>query len=244
MGTPRITILEVDPVDPPGRLADWLQEAGASVNVVAVHAAEVPGIADVGDALVVMGGRANALDDAVPWMRGVKDLVADALAADLPTLGVCLGHQILADVLGGTVVVGDAAGGEHGPTPVTWGDAGASDPMTAAMAQIEAAQPMSHYDVVATLPPGAVELARTASYPNTVFRVEAAVGVQFHPEADADLMERWEAERDGGDPAAMRLKAEDADPAVVQAGRALARGLVDAVQSPLRRVSARPSGAL
>jgi GMP synthase (glutamine-hydrolysing) len=94
----------------------------------------------------------------------------------MPVLGVCFGHQVLADALGGTV--GDMGSYEIGYRDVELGD----DPLFAGV-ESPATVFTTHSDAVTELPPEAEQIAEN-DYGVHGFRVGNAVGVQFHPEYD------------------------------------------------------------
>ncbi len=220
----RITVLELDPIGPLDRFEPWLRQAGVEVEVVAVPVAGVPTPDALGDGLVVLGGRMDAHAEAEhPWLADVKRLLAHATSAELPVLGICLGHQVLAVTLGGEVAVGHPTGHEHGPVALTWTDAAASDPVLGEASRLGCVQPLSHHDVVTTAPPGAVILARSEAVAIEAFRVGSALGVQFHPEVSPERMGLWHA-RTGGDEAARRAEMEAVDAEVRAVGTAVARG--------------------
>jgi GMP synthase-like glutamine amidotransferase len=169
-----------------GRFADWLPAHGVDLRIVRPYDADsVPGEVDT-DALIVMGGPMGAYDDAaVPWLPATKALLADAVERGIPTLGVCLGAQLLAVAAGGKVERGEA-GPELGldsveiHTPDALFDMGA----------IPVVQ--WHYDTVTELPHGAVLLGSSRRYATQAFRVgTAAWGVQFHVEATARMVSDW-----------------------------------------------------
>ncbi len=96
----------------------------------------------------------GACDDAVaPWLAPTRALIADAVARGVPTLGVCLGHQLAAVALGGAVER-NPSGRTVGLVPVRLTDAGASDPLLAGLGGL----PAVHYndDVVLEAPAGTV----------------------------------------------------------------------------------------
>ncbi len=205
---PTITVLQPDPEVPLGRFEPWLTEAGMQLELVPLWNAELPQIAD---GLLILGGRMNCHAEAEhPWLPGVRRLVASAVENGTPTLGICLGHQILAEALGGAVTV------DH-----------PDDPMLGSLAtQGSCPVAMSHRDVVTRLPPGAIELARTDRFAHQVFRAGSAVGVQFHPEASPEQVARW-AELTGGDAAGDRAALTAVDTEVSAAARAVAYGFAD-----------------
>ncbi|MGH3509083.1 MAG: type 1 glutamine amidotransferase, partial [Nocardioidaceae bacterium] len=105
MSRPRILVIEHEEQCPPGWLGEWLVEAGASLDVRRAYAGQpLPNRLTHHDGLVVLGGSMGANDDAKHgWLTATKQLLRQAVADDVPTLGVCLGHQLLAAALGGTV---------------------------------------------------------------------------------------------------------------------------------------------
>ena len=195
-----ITVVQPDPLVPLERFGDWLP---TPVHVVPLWEEPVPTLADCGDGVIVLGGRQDALDvDASPWLPALRALLREAIAAKLPVLGICLGHQILADALGGELSLADAAQDQEGAFPVRLTSAGMEDPLLGALAAgadvFWTAQ--SHHDAVTTLPAGAVLLATSDACAVQAFRCGSAVGVQFHPEASPQLMARWTEESTDGTP--------------------------------------------
>lgn len=186
---PRITVLQPEADVPLERFDAWLRE-GLRLTIIDLATKDVPNLETIGDGLVVLSGRMGVHDD-IRWIGEVKDLIADAHAIDLPILGICLGHQLLAEALGGQVSVADERGPEDGPVTLEWLPGAEEDPVLGAIAASGAPVPMSHHDAVTELPEGAIELARSQTYPNQAFRLGSAVGVQFHPEASPELMQYW-----------------------------------------------------
>src|SRR5689334_4560049 len=90
---------------PVARLGEWLVAAGAELDVRNAEAGdELPDRLAGYAGLVVLGGGMNAYDDAkAPWLPRVRQLLAEAVQTELPTLGVCLGGQLLAVATGGRV---------------------------------------------------------------------------------------------------------------------------------------------
>ena len=202
--TVRILVLEHDPADPVLLLGDWLIAAGAELTICRAHAGDpIPPNLDGYDALISMGGEMGARDDErAPWLPAARSLLSSAVNTATPTLGVCLGGQLLAAATGGTVRVG-ADGPEIGAYLAAKRDAAMSDPLFADL-------PMTpdvvqfHDDVVSALPPGAVLLLSSMGYPHQAWRQgNAAWGLQFHIEPTAEHVRGWA--RDGGVPVTARL---------------------------------------
>jgi GMP synthase (glutamine-hydrolysing) len=138
---------------------------------------------------VVISGSQTAVYDDDDWIHELTDWFRRVHEADVPTLGICWGHQFVAQALGGRVV--DMGEYELGYRPVTHvGD----DPLFAGVPTPFVAF-QTHSDRVAELPPGGVELARN-DVGLQAFRVGASYGVQFHPEYDRETAEWVTREKD------------------------------------------------
>jgi GMP synthase (glutamine-hydrolysing) len=169
----------------------------------------LPGPRDA-DAFVITGS-ASSVTERAPWMRRAEELVRAIVHARRPLLGICFGHQMIAQALGGDVAL-NARGREIGTMPVR---RVADDPIFAGLPRAFDVHG-THSDVVARLPAGAEVLATTPLDPVAAFRIGDRVrGVQFHPEFDADVMRgflriRSTAVRsEGGDPDALLAAVHD-----------------------------------
>ncbi|HUR12852.1 MAG TPA: type 1 glutamine amidotransferase [Mycobacteriales bacterium] len=175
----------------PGHLATWLPAEGLALDVVSPWRGEaLPSSLDGYAALVVMGGPHQAYDDSLPWGPQTLALLRSAVAGSLPTLGVCLGAQLLAVACGGRVEPG-AAGPERGAGLVAKRDLAGADPL---FWDLPLSPPVVqwHDDAVVDLPPGATLLMSGSRYPHQAFRVgSAAWGLQFHVECDAEMVGTW-----------------------------------------------------
>lgn len=206
------------------------------VRLVLAFAGEpVPALEEVGDGLVVLGGHMSAHDDAAaPWLPATRDLLAGAAHAGVPTLGICLGAQLLAVAGGGRVQVAAPPGREAGLTRLFWRAGAAADPVVgllAASAPRGVSRTLSlHADAVVDLPPGAVWLASSNMYPYQAFRLGSALGVQFHPEASPALVERWAASYEDVDGDALAAEVAPHADEVAATGRAVADGFLAQVR--------------
>jgi GMP synthase-like glutamine amidotransferase len=148
------------------------------------------------DGLVVLGGAMGATDDDVaPWLPATRRLLAAGVERRLPTLGICLGAQLLAVATGGRVERG-AAGLEVGVVAVRLLPAAADDPLLGGVATTAdgggVAVPQFHQDAVTDLPPGAVLLAAGERYPHQAYRLgDRAWGLQYHPEVTPADFAAW-----------------------------------------------------
>jgi GMP synthase (glutamine-hydrolysing) len=176
--------------------------------------APLPGPRDA-DAFVLTGSSSSVTERA-PWMLHCEALIRDIVAAGRPMLGICFGHQLIAQALGGEVKR-NPLGREMGTMRV---ERLADDPLFAGLPRSFDIHG-THVDAVVKLPPGGEVLATTPRDPVAAFRVGARVkGVQFHPEFDADVMRGYLQERreivrgEGGDPDALLAAVHDDTPGV------------------------------
>ncbi|MDQ2050240.1 type 1 glutamine amidotransferase [Natronolimnohabitans sp. A-GB9] len=154
---------------------NFRRELDASLSEFDATDGEVPNDYDY-DGAVVTGSRSSVYWDD-DWMQPVKGWVDEAIDHDIPFLGVCWGHQLLADVLGGTVT--DMGAYEVGYSEIErLGDSRLFDGISEEFLAFT-----SHSDEVTELPPGATPLAEN-EYSNHGFRKDRVFGVQFHPEYD------------------------------------------------------------
>lgn len=178
------------------------------------------GVEDVGaDAVIVLGGAMHPdQEDRHGWLLPELGFLAEQLERGTPLLGICLGSQLIARAAGARVFPADEP--EVGWLPVEVTEAGADDPVAAALpARFDAFQ-WHHY--THELPAGAVELARS-SVCLQAFRLGSARGVQFHPEVRAEQVESWLAEDpdDVADPEALRAETSGRIDAWNELGRRL-----------------------
>jgi GMP synthase (glutamine-hydrolysing) len=139
--------------------------------------------------LIVLGGPMNVEDQhRRPHLKAELEAIEEALRQDKPVLGICLGAQLLAHVLGAPVR-------RHEQHEIGWYElettpAGRRDSVLGALG--DAAPVFQWHSRTYELPAGAHQLARTATCEQQAFRFgHAAYGFQFHLEADAALIERW-----------------------------------------------------
>lgn len=197
MTRPVVLVVEHDLECPPALVGTWLTEAGCDLDVRRPYAGdELPGPAAYGG-LVVLGGPMGANDDdRHAWLAPVKELLRQARDRELPTLGICLGHQLIATAYGGTVGR-NPRGQQVGLLDVGWTAAAAADRLLGPLSTPRRGVQWND-DVVTELPPGAVLLAATGAGEVQAVRYAPTVwGVQLHPEVDVPVLEPW-AESDRG----------------------------------------------
>ncbi len=188
---PTVLVVQHEDGAPAGWFGDHLEAAGCRLDVRRLHAGDgLPRLGDV-DGVLVLGGAMDSWDDeGSPWLPAVRALVRDAAAVDVPTLGICLGHQLAGLALGGSVER-NPAGATVGLQPVAWLPEADHDPLAAACT---GARTVAHWnsDVLTAPPEGAVVLARSTDGAVQAARLARTVwGVQCHPEVDAAIVGEW-----------------------------------------------------
>ncbi|SCG48442.1 type 1 glutamine amidotransferase [Micromonospora coxensis] len=189
-------VIENDPTDDLRRLGEWLTEGGLDLRVVRPHAGDaLPADLEGYAALVVLGGEQQAYPLAdgtpgAPWFPEVEGLLRKAVRHRVPTLGVCLGGQLLATAHAG-VVERSPSGPEVGPGVVGKRDAAETDPLFRYVPLIPDVLQW-HVDEITELPRGATLLAASTRYPHQAFRLgDRAWGLQFHIECDTAMIADW-----------------------------------------------------
>ncbi|MFC7230636.1 type 1 glutamine amidotransferase [Saliphagus sp. GCM10025308] len=163
------------------------RDVQANLRSFAVDEGDLPETYDY-DAVIVSGSGASVYGDE-PWIPPLLEWVDEAIDRDLPVLGVCFGHQLLAHVLDGRV------------EPMGEYEIGYREIERVGDSQLLSGLPdrflafTTHSDEVTKLPPGA-ELTAENDYSIHGFRAGRVFGVQFHPEYDRATAERITREKD------------------------------------------------
>ncbi len=182
----KLHYLQHVPFEGLGSIETWARRNGWEIGHTALYAdAPLPAV-DAFDFLVVMGGPMNIYEhEAYPWLVREKEFIAQVVAAGTPVLGVCLGAQLIADVLGGRVFSGKEK--EIGWFPITLTDAA----MDAGWGEVFGREltVMHWHGDTFPIPEGALHLAASAACPNQGFVYEGRVmGLQFHVETTRDSL--------------------------------------------------------
>ena len=230
-----LLVVQLDPSDPPARLGEWLRAAGLDLDVRALDAGdELPADLTAHCGVLVLGGAQSANDD-VPELKAVKAMLRDAIANEVPTLGVCLGFQLLAAANGGQVRRAPN-GPELGAQLVAKRTTAATDPLFAAL-PITPDVLQWHFDEVSVLPPGAIQLAGSPGCEQQAFRLgRLAWGVQFHIETTPEIVRSW-AREDAAELAdydldAIMARVVDTDADLIEVWQPFAAAFADLVRDP------------
>jgi GMP synthase (glutamine-hydrolysing) len=186
-----VLVVQHEPDTGAGWVGEWLTAAGLTLEVCHAYNGDRVGDATTYDGVVVLGGAMGPADDErCPWLPAVRELMADAVAASVPLLGICLGAELLALACGGSVRRG-ARGPELGVLDIEMHPGAADDPVFAGLAT-RAPVVQWHWEEIAELPAAATLLAGSTLYAHQVFRVgDRAWGVQGHPEVTAQIAASW-----------------------------------------------------
>jgi len=193
-----ILILKMGPTIPHlarrrGEFDDWIaapiKEQGMSVTVVAPYTGDKLPRPESYTGVVISGSHAF-VTDMEPWSKKVAKWIPDVIAAEIPLLGICYGHQLMALALGGTVA-NSPVGIEMGTVEIQLTEHTSDDPLFNGLSGTFKAH-VSHAQSAETLPSDAVVLAYNQAEPHQAFAVgQFAWGLQFHPEFDADIMRAY-----------------------------------------------------
>lgn len=188
------------------------------------------------EAALVFGGAMHAdHDEHHPWLGKETRWLQELLAHGTPTLGICLGVQLLARAAGAWV--GPLPEPEIGWCGVELTDAGGEDPVIGALPRTFEALQWHHYTY--GVPAGAVELARSPACTQAFRLGEACWGVQFHPEVTQTQLDAWIADGSDPPPDPDRLRAETKEKIARwnELGRTLCGAFLEAAERVLARAA-------
>jgi GMP synthase-like glutamine amidotransferase len=187
----RVLVLQHHPDEDPGALGPMLGAAGLALTTVELDQGEQIPALDSFDMLIAMGGPMDVWqEDEHPWLVAEKAAIRHWVTElDRPYLGVCLGHQLLADALGGTV--GPMVEPEIGVVEIRLSPKGLYDPVFGQLPDVLRGLQW-HGAAVERPPPDAAVLAGNDHCAVQALRVGArAWGVQFHVEVEASTIPKW-----------------------------------------------------
>lgn len=170
----------------PGFLADFLDRNGLPWQLIRIDAGDaVPASAIEFAGLVFMGGPMSVNDD-LPWITPVLNLIRQAVAADIPVLGHCLGGQLMAKALGGVV-------GRNPVKEIGWGEVSVAASTQARhwFGAIRDFSAFHWHGETFSIPQGADVLLSSAHCANQAFTIGKHIAFQCHVEMTAQMVQEW-----------------------------------------------------
>ena len=195
MNKPPVVLVVQNELDAPiGYLEEWLFERGVGIEVIYPFKGDaVPTEPGEFAGVIVLGGSRGVHDeDQWPWLKHEKELLRNVIKSQTPTLGVCLGGQLLADANGGKV--GKTQKPEIGVGFVEFLPEAKDDSLLSAVVDSPVAIPVPQYhqDAILELPENAKLLVTSDDCSVQAFVLgKSAWGLQFHPETDWNIMSDW-----------------------------------------------------
>ena len=177
----RIHIFQHVPFEGPAGIESWADDKGHTLTTTRFFENDAPPNIDDLDWLVVMGGPMNIYEeDQYPWLKAEKAVLGKAISAGKTVIGICLGAQLIAAVLGAEVFRGEHK--EIGWFPIELSPAGEESEIFGFLPK---RFPVFHWHGdTFTLPAGAVHLAQSEGCENQAFLYDGRVlGLQFHLES-------------------------------------------------------------
>ena len=207
-----LAVVQNDPEVPLGAYGEQLMEWGLSFRLVCPYAGEELPLPAACTAVIVLGGAMGVHEeDRHSFLVTLKQWVSALVAHGVPYLGICLGGQLLADVLGARVL-SPSPYGEKGTLGVTLTPEGVDDPLFVGVPS-DFVTFQWHNDAF-EIPAGAIRLASSTACPNQAFCFgRSAWGTQFHPEVTVGIVDLWARWSEETAAQADRFAAEFADAA-------------------------------
>jgi GMP synthase-like glutamine amidotransferase len=181
-----VAIFRHSPTEGPGYFATYLDARGIPWRLIALDAGEpVPADPGAFSGLVFMGGPMSVNDD-LPWIPGVLELIRAGVAAEVPVLGHCLGGQLMSKALGGKV-------GRNPVKEIGWGEIQVADNPVARewFGDLKQFESFHWHGETFSIPAGAVRIMGNRNCENQGFVAGRNLGMQCHVEMTEQLIDTW-----------------------------------------------------
>lgn len=176
-----ILVIQNARLEGPGTIGELLQSDGFSIQTILAKKEKIP---PLDHAMILVLGAPESANDDLQYLKDEMELIKEAVQKNIPTLGICLGSQLMAKALGAKVYPGSKKeiGFYHDVIP---------DEKSSLFSGIKSPFTVFHWHGdTFDIPPGAQRLAHSESY-NQAFRYGSAVGLQFHFEVNSDIVQSW-----------------------------------------------------
>lgn len=176
-----VLVIQNARLEGPGTIGELLQSDGFSIQTILAKKEKIPPLDHT--MILVLGAPESANDD-LQYLKDEMELIKEAVQKNIPTLGICLGSQLMAKALGAKVYPGPKKeiGFYHDVV---------SDEKSSLFSGIKSPFTVFHWHGdTFDIPHGAQRLAHSESY-NQAFRYGSAVGLQFHLEVSSDIIQSW-----------------------------------------------------
>lgn len=182
-----VAIFRHSATEGPGYFATYLDARGIPWRLIKLDEGEaVPGDATAFSGLVFMGGPMSVNDD-LPWIPKVLELIRLGVAADVPVLGHCLGGQLMSKALGGVV-------GRNPVKEIGWGEVEVADNPVAREwfgPDLRSFESFHWHGETFSIPEGGVRIMGNSNCENQGFVVGKNLGMQCHVEMTEQLIDSW-----------------------------------------------------
>lgn len=176
-----VLVIQNARLEGPGTIGELLQSDGFSIQTILAKKEKIPPLDHT--MILVLGAPESANDD-LQYLKDEMELIKEAVQKNIPTLGICLGSQLMAKALGAKVYPGPKKeiGFYHDVV---------SDEKSSLFSGIKSPFTVFHWHGdTFDIPHGAQRLAYSESY-HQAFRYGSAVGLQFHLEVNSDIIQSW-----------------------------------------------------
>ncbi|MEO7343783.1 MAG: type 1 glutamine amidotransferase [Methylotenera sp.] len=170
----------------PGYIGDFLTEQNIPWQIINTDEPEALPHSILGYSGVVLMGGPMSVNDDLPWIAPVLDLIKAAYAADIPLLGHCLGGQLISKALGGIVT-------QNAIKEIGWGEVAVSQNETAKhwFGEIESFNSFHWHGETFSLPQGAMHLLVSPYCQNQAYSIGKHLAFQSHIEVTAEMVQSW-----------------------------------------------------
>lgn len=180
-----IAIFRHSPGEGPGYFATFLDRHGLPWQLICIDAGvPPPPTFEDFSGLCFMGGPMSVNDD-LPWIPPVFELIRSAVKHDVPVIGHCLGGQLISKALGGVVTKNQAK-------EIGWGEVQTTDPRALDwLGDLERFDAFHWHGETFSIPPGATRILKSAFCENQAFAMGPHLGMQCHVEMTAAMIRLW-----------------------------------------------------